>query len=72
MPHRLLSLTAVAILVAACGTGQPTQSPPAFSPDVATLAPTPSAAPTTAPTTGAIATPAATNRLTSSPLRSGL
>lgn len=56
MPRRLLSLIAIAILVAACGTLPPSPS------SVATAAPTTASQPTAAPTAtqSAVATPAAT------------
>ena len=59
MSHRLLSLTAAAIFVAACGTGQPTPSPVPITPVPATAAPTPTAAPTA--TAAAASTPAPTS-----------
>lgn len=62
MPRRLLSLSGVAILVAACGTAQPSASP------LITAAPTPAATPSTAPASqGAVATPAATNPFAGKP-----
>lgn len=54
MPRRLLSLIAIAILVAACGTSQPSPSPVITA--APTTAPLPTAAPT--PTEAAVATPA--------------
>ncbi len=59
MSRRLLSLSAVAILVAACGTGQPTPSP------VITAAPTTAPLPTATQAAGA--TPAATSPFSGRP-----
>lgn len=56
MSRRLLSLSAVAILVAACGTAQPTPSPVITA--APTTAPLPTAAPT--PTQASVATPVPT------------
>jgi hypothetical protein len=64
MPHRLLSLTAVAILVAACGSGQPTPSPAVLTPQAATPAPT-AAGPS--PSAAAIATPEPTSPFAGKP-----
>jgi hypothetical protein len=65
MPHRLLSLTAVAILVAVCGNGQPTSSPTVVTQPPATSAPTDAGAPS--PSAAAVATPASTSPFAGKP-----
>jgi hypothetical protein len=63
MPRRLLSLSAVAILVAACGTAQPSPTP------VSTLSPTaiPTATAGPSPTQAVVATPAPTGPFAGKP-----
>ena len=63
MPRRLLSLGAIALLVAACGTAQP--SPSAVSTQPPTAAPAPTAAPS--PTQEAGATPGPTSPFAGKP-----
>jgi hypothetical protein len=67
MAHRLLSLTAVAILVAACGTGQPTPSAATPTTQAPTGAPTQTAAAAPSPSTAAIASPVPTSPFAGKP-----